>query len=88
MRQTNHPAIVMRLKRAEGHLRSIIGMFEHEHKCVDLVQQLHAVEKAVANAKSQLIQDHMDHCLKQDAAEGVIDAREVLAELRALTKYL
>ena len=30
----------------------------------------------------------MDHCLKQDAAEGVIDAREVLTELRALTKYL
>lgn len=88
MRQANHPAIVARLKRAEGHLRSVIEMFEAPHRCIDLVQQLHAVEKAVANAKTQLIQDHMDHCLKDDAAEGVVDARGVLAELRGLTKYL
>ena len=88
MRQLHHPAIVMRLKRADGHLKSVIEMFDRKHTCVDLVQQLHAVEKAIANAKSQLIQDHMDHCLKDDAAEGTIDARGILDELKALTKYL
>ena len=88
MKQVNHPEIVKRLKRAEGHLRSIIGMFEAERKCIDLVQQLHAVEKAVANAKSQLIHDHREHCLSHDAEHRALDAKEILIELRGLTKYL
>jgi uncharacterized protein len=88
MKQVNHPEIVVRLKRAEGHLRSVIAMFEKERRCVDLVQQLHAVENAVANAKRQLIHDHMEHCLAEDTEHGVADAKTVLAELRALTKYL
>ena len=88
MRQMHHGDIVARLKRAEGHLRSIIAMFETERSCADLVQQLHAVEKAVANAKTQLIHDHMEHCLMADTDEGLIDARGVLAQLKTLTKYL
>jgi uncharacterized protein len=88
MKQVNHPEIVTRLKRAEGHLRSVIEMFEKERTCVDVVQQLHAVEAAVANAKRQLIHDHMEHCLATDTAHGAVDARGVLDQIRALTKYL
>lgn len=84
----NHAKIVARLKRADGHLKSIIAMFETERSCADLVQQLHAVEKAVASAKTQLIHDHMEHCLHADTEEGLVDAREVLSQLRGLTKYL
>ena len=58
-----HDAIVKRLKKAEGHLRSIITMIEDQRACVDIAQQLHAVEKAVCQAKRTLIQDHIDHCL-------------------------
>ena len=66
MLHTTHPEIVNRLKRAEGHLRSIVEMIENGRACTDIAQQLHAVEKAVANAKRALIHDHIDHCL--DAA--------------------
>ncbi|MBY0611918.1 MAG: metal-sensing transcriptional repressor [Beijerinckiaceae bacterium] len=88
MRQMHHAEIVARLKRAEGHLRSIIAMFETPRACADLVQQLHAVEKAIASAKTQLIHDHMEHCLAADTEEGLVDAREVLTQLKTLTKYL
>lgn len=80
----SHPEIVKRLKRAEGHLRSIVSMIEDERPCVDIAQQLHAVEKAVAQAKKTLIQDHMDHCLPLEA--GVL--RETVKEFRDLAKYL
>ena len=43
----SHEAIIKRLKRAEGHLRSIVTMIESGRTCVDIAQQLHAVEKAV-----------------------------------------
>lgn len=59
----SHPDIIKRLKRAEGHLRTVIGMIEAERSCLDLAQQLHAIEKAVAAAKKTLIHDHIDHCL-------------------------
>jgi DNA-binding FrmR family transcriptional regulator len=85
---STHPAIIKRLKRAEGHLHSVIGMIEDSRPCLDLAQQLHAVEKAIANAKKTLIHDHLDHCLG-DAAEGLPEGpKQSIAEFRAITKYL
>lgn len=87
MKHESHPAIVKRLKRAEGHLRSLIGMIEAGKPCLDLAQQLHAVENAIGNAKRELIHDHIDHCL-----DGAVDdpktSRATLAEFKALSKYL
>ncbi len=83
-----HPAIVKRLKRAEGHLKSLIAMFEAEKSCLDLAQQLHAVEKAIASAKRELIHDHIDHCLDASVASGKMAPEAALREIRGLTKYL
>ena len=84
----SHPDIVKRLKRAEGHLRTVIGMIETGRPCVDLAQQLHAIEKAVANAKTVLIHDHIDHCLEQSVGPQNKTERAVLNEFRQLTKFL
>ena len=84
----SHPEIVKRLKRAEGHLRTTIGMLEAGRTCLDLAQQLHAVEKAVATAKKTLIHDHVDHCLAHAADGNPTEAREAMAEFKAITKYL
>jgi len=45
------PEIGTRLKRAQGHLAAVIDMLESGRPCMDLAQQLHAVEKAIGNAK-------------------------------------
>ena len=47
-----HPEIIKRLKRAEGHFKSIVTMLEEERGCLDITQQLQAVEKAIVNAKN------------------------------------
>lgn len=83
-----HPDIIKRLKRAEGHLRSVIAMIEAQRPCVDVAQQLHAVEKAVGQAKKTLIQDHLDHCLA-DAVGGLgSEQRRTIDEFKQITKYL
>jgi DNA-binding FrmR family transcriptional regulator len=84
----SHPEIVKRLKRAEGHLRSIIEMIENGRTCLDIAQQLHAVEKAVATAKRTLIHDHIDHCLEQTVGPLSRGARRPLEEFKEITKYL
>ena len=84
----SHPAIVMRLRRATGHLQKVIQMIEEGRPCLDLAQQLHAVESAVHEAKKTLIHDHLDHCL--DAAVGSTGkaARAPIDEFKAITRYL
>lgn len=88
MEHESHPAIIKRLKRAEGHLRALIGMIEAGKPCVDLAQQLHAVENAIANAKRELIHDHIDHCLDNAVSGNGKSARSALAEFKAISKYL
>jgi len=83
-----HPDITKRLKRAEGHLRSVIGMIEAGRSCLDLAQQIHAVEKAIGQAKKTLIQDHLDHCLDDVVASSNKERRESIDAFKAITKYL
>ena len=83
-----HPEIVKRLRRAEGHLRSVATMIEDGRPCLDIAQQLHAVEKAIRQAKKTLIEDHLDHCL--DTVVGPMDAgqRREIDAFKTIAKYL
>ena len=83
-----HPEIVKRLKRADGHLRGVIEMIEAGRPCLDIAQQLHAVEKAIAQAKRTLIQDHLDHCLEEVVGPMARDQRRAIDDYTEITRYL
>lgn len=85
---TAHPDVIKRLKRATGHLQNVIAMIEAERTCVDIAQQLHAVEKAVSAAKKRVIHDHLDHCLEGVAGNGAAGMHASIAEFKDITKYL
>lgn len=83
-----HPEIVKRLKRAKGHLAAVVEMIEAGRACVDIAQQLYAVEKAISQAKRTLIQDHIDHCLDAAITNGDAADRPKLDEFKAIAKFL
>ena len=83
-----HPEVVNRLRRAEGHLRKIIDMIEARRECLDVAQQLHAVEKAISAARKVYIHDHIDHCLEQAVASSRPKAGAAVEEFKEITKYL
>ncbi|MER8791815.1 metal-sensing transcriptional repressor [Mesorhizobium sp. M0621] len=83
-----HPDIVKRLKRAGGHLKGVIDMIEAGRSCLDLAQQLHAVEKAISQAKKTLIQDHLNHCLEDVVGPLAREQRRSIDEFKDITKYL
>ncbi|MCW3478899.1 metal-sensing transcriptional repressor [Neisseriaceae bacterium JH1-16] len=85
---TSHPDIVKRLKRAEGHLKSIVTMLEGGRACLEIAQQLQAVEKAIASAKKILVHDHIDHCLEHAVKDGEGRADDAIREFKEITKYL
>ena len=83
----SHADILKRLKRSEGHLRAIIAMIEDGRPCIDVAQQMHAVEAAIHGAKQLFIRDHIDHCLEDHLASGHAPA-ETLREFKDIAKYL
>jgi len=88
MTHKRHPEISKRLKRAGGHLQVIIKMIEDGRPCVQVAQQLQAVESAIMNAKKALIHDHIDHCLDQSIRAPGRKGSAALREFKAVTKYL
>ena len=85
MPHENHPAIVRRLKRADGQLQTIIEMIEEDRPCLEIAQQLQAVESAIESAKKALIHDHIGNCLelKTTGSSG-----RALKEFKLIAKYL
>jgi uncharacterized protein len=88
MVHSTHTGVINRLKRAEGHLKTIIEMIYAKRECLDVAQQLHAIEKAIQNAKKLYIHDHIDNCLEDLAGSLTRDARNSVAEFKEIAKYL
>ena len=88
MRHQSHPQILKRLLRAKGHLETVISMIEQARPCLELAQQLQAVESAIHQAKKTLIHDHLDHCLDAAVSNKPAKTRGPIHEFKTITKYL
>lgn len=84
----SHPAVIKRLKKANGHLSSTIEMLVDGRTCLDVAQQLQAVENAIHQAKKVLIQDHLDHCLEDLLGSVDKEQKDSLDEFKEITRYL
>jgi len=63
-------------------------MIEDRRQCLEIVQQLHAVERAISAAKKALIHDHLDHCLEDAVRAHPRASNAAVAEFKDITKYL
>ena len=75
--------IILRLKKANGHLAKVIKMMEEQEGCLKVTQQLFAVEKAITQVKKIIIHEHINHCLEEYDSK-LHDAQE----FKEITKYL
>ena len=83
-----HSAIARRLKRANGHLETIVEMIEQGRPCVQIAQQLQAVESAIESAKKALIHDHISHTLERSFKASGAKGQAVLRDFKLVAKYL
>lgn len=88
MSHADNPDLVNRLKRAQGHLATIVRMVEEGRDGLTIAQQMLAVVKALEKAKTMLITDHIEHHLEAVAGPLSREARERLSGLGEITKYL
>ncbi|MGI6736395.1 MAG: metal-sensing transcriptional repressor [Anaerovoracaceae bacterium] len=67
-------AIINRLAKADGHLRSVKKMVENGRDCTEILIQLSAVIAALNNTGKLLLEDHLDHCITSAVQNGDSDA--------------
>jgi DNA-binding FrmR family transcriptional regulator len=67
---------ITRLKRANGHLASVIRMLEEGADCEDALTQLAAVNKAVSRGGFALVASGLQACLAEGGPDSA-DARRI-----------
>ena len=55
---------IQNLKIAKGQVEGIIKMIEDERYCVDISNQIIAVQSLLKKANMQILRRHLDHCVK------------------------
>jgi DNA-binding FrmR family transcriptional regulator len=74
--------IVQRLKSVEGHIRGIERMVEDEAYCVDVVNQILAVQRALKKVSGLVLDRHLHACVTHAIQGDDAQAKEkVLSEL-------
>lgn len=63
MQTETKPKVINRLRRIEGQVRGICRMVEEDRYCVNLLTQLQAVRAALLRVESEVLKDHLDHCV-------------------------
>lgn len=56
-------AIINRLSRIEGHIRSIKSMVDEGRDCSEILIQVSAVKSAINKVGMTLLEDHLESCL-------------------------
>lgn len=88
MSHANNPDILKRLRRAEGHLTTVVRMVADGRDGLAIAQQMQAVIKALEKTKQMLILDHIDHHLGEVTGPLAPELQQKIAEFREITKYL
>ncbi|MBE5805003.1 MAG: metal-sensing transcriptional repressor [Clostridiales bacterium] len=63
-------ALIHRLNRIEGQIRGIRGMVENSCYCVDILNQVAAVNAALNAFSRELLSDHIHTCVAEDIRQG------------------
>ena len=73
-----------RLKIASGHLAKVIQMVDSGDYCPDVIHQSRAVQKAIKEADSVLLDNHLKTCVADQIKNG--ETEESLKEILKIFK--
>lgn len=84
MSEEHKPGIVNRLKSIEGHVRGIQRMVDDDAYCIDIINQVLAVQRALEKVNGLILERHLQTCVTtairgDDAAERERVITEILS---------
>lgn len=72
--------LITRLSRIEGQVRGIKSMVEEERYCVEILNQVSAVQAALNSFNKELLANHIHTCVVEDIQQGNVEAVDELCE--------
>lgn len=82
MIRDNKSKLTARLNRIEGQVRGVARMVDEDRYCIDVLTQLQAVRAALARVETEMLRDHLSHCIESAIVAGDVDEqRKKAAEL-------
>lgn len=72
--------LITRLSRIEGQVRGIKNMVEEERYCVDILNQVSAIQAALNSFNKELLANHIHSCVVEDIRAGKDEAVDELCE--------
>jgi DNA-binding FrmR family transcriptional regulator len=80
--QDKKPKLLNRLNRIEGQVRGVARMVEDDRYCIDVLTQLRAIRAALARVETEMLKNHLDHCIEVAIVGGdVAEQRKKATEL-------
>lgn len=79
----NKDGHAQRLRKIEGQVRGIAKMIDDDKYCIDILTQISAASSALRSVALNLLDDHLDNCIREAIAEGGKGADAKLAEASA-----
>lgn len=76
--------ILHRFKIAQGHLKKVLKMVEKNEYCIDVIHQSQAVQRALEEADSLVLENHLKTCAAEAIKKGKKD--EAIKELMNVFK--
>ena len=83
---TTHNEQITRLKKIEGQIRGVQRMIEDERYCIDILNQLQAIEAAVKRVEANILRKHLQGCVATAVRTG--SEREQDAKLDEIIQLL
>lgn len=75
--------VTLRLKSVEGHIRGIEKMVDEGAYCIDVIQQIQAVQAALSKVSSTILEDHLNSCvITAIRGDEPAERERVLREIR------
>lgn len=82
-------AVLNLLKTARGQLDAVVRMVEDDRYCIDVSNQLMAIESLVAKTNAIVLKAHVNGCVRSACASGDADRRdEQLREIEGVIDKL
>ena len=85
MSHPSHKTQISNLKRIEGQVRGIQKMIEDEKYCVDILNQIKAVRKAITTVEGKILEKHLQSCLRGSLDKNT-EFEEKVKEIMAILK--
>ena len=81
MSHPDHSDNLSSIRRIEGQVRGVQQMIDDKRYCIDIVNQMKAIQSALSRVESQILEKHLRSCVTQ-----VLNKKEMEEKITELVK--